>query len=272
VLYREFLPAPDLAPVVHRIWVLRASGEAGGGRFQRALPDGRAELIFNLAARFERRDEQGVGLQPQTLVVGPTTRHLAIRPTGETDLVGVRFRRGAVGQLLRDSSRALLNGEFELAGFGRLLDPTLAERLAETPPAGARRALVEDALRRALRPGRMDSRIGGAIRLVTAAGGRQPMSQVARGVGLSYRQLARRFTEQVGMGPALLRRVARFQRVLPGLEHSAHPDWATLAAAHGYFDQAHLARDFRAFAGLPPGGYLREGREVTRHFIDSGAH
>jgi AraC-like DNA-binding protein len=36
----------------------------------------------------------------------------------------------------------------------------------------------------------------------------------------------------------------------------AEPQWARLAAEHGYCDQSHLVRDFRKFAGLSPTAYV----------------
>jgi AraC-like DNA-binding protein len=62
--------------------------------------------------------------------------------------------------------------------------------------------------------------------------------------------------------PAAAARVIRFDRARRLLGAEARtgrpPLLADLAARCGYFDQAHLAREFRSLAGCPPSQWLAE--------------
>ena len=60
------------------------------------------------------------------------------------------------------------------------------------------------------------------------------------------------------MTPKLFCRVQRFSALRERIGKDLPVNWADLAADCGYFDQAHLIRDFRAFAGLTPLAYRRE--------------
>jgi AraC-like DNA-binding protein len=55
-----------------------------------------------------------------------------------------------------------------------------------------------------------------------------------------------------GVAPAMLSRLARFQRALRF--RAAGLEWAAVAADAGFADQSHLIRDFRRFAGCSPTG------------------
>ena len=67
-------------------------------------------------------------------------------------------------------------------------------------------------------------------------------------VGLSERQLRRRFHAAAGYGPKTLQRVLRFRRFLAG----SRDDLARAALEAGYADQAHLAHEVARLAGTSP--------------------
>ncbi len=271
--YREFAPDPALRDVVHRFWMLEGDAPATLGEFQRAMPDGRPELIFNLADRFERRVGGAVERQPRALLVGPTTRALLLRPAGRVSLVGARLAPGAWPALLDVAGEDLLDQALALPEVSRPWREDLLEPLAERRDPAARIGLLQRRLVAALRSkgrrGRWDDRRLRAAVQLTLGGGLR-VSRVAELAGVSPRHLGRLFREGAGMGPRLLGRLGRFQRVLRELEGPGPVRWAALAHRHGYYDQAHLCRDFRRFAGQAPGAYLAAAREVTRHFVDGG--
>ena len=94
--------------------------------------------------------------------------------------------------------------------------------------------------------------------LLLGSGGTMPVSELAGRTGWSTRHLANRFREEIGLTPKAAARVVRFGRARQRLVRAAPGTLADLAAACGYFDQAHLAREFRALAGCPPSQWLAE--------------
>jgi AraC-like DNA-binding protein len=268
--YREYPAGPGLQGVVHRFWTLRGDATEGPVEFQRAMPDGRPELIFNLADRFEVRRDRTIDRQPAALLVGPTTRALLVRPTGRVDLIGVRLVPGPWPRLLGLPAGELLDHAVALPELSPRWREDLLEPLSDIADDGGRLGLVAARLRRALgsaHPG--DRRLQAAVDL-TVDGGVRRVPRLAELAGVSERQLGRLFQAGTGMGPRLLGRLARFQRVLAELERPVPVRWSPLAHRHGYSDQAHLCREFGRFAGTSPGRYLAATRELTRHFIDQG--
>jgi AraC-like DNA-binding protein len=84
------------------------------------------------------------------------------------------------------------------------------------------------------------------------------ITRVVDQIVLSHQQLIRLFRQEVGMTPKRFVRVRRFQKVLERLGRENHANWAEIARACGYADQAHLSREFQEFAGVSPTAYLRD--------------
>jgi AraC-like DNA-binding protein len=86
-----------------------------------------------------------------------------------------------------------------------------------------------------------------AWELLTRTDGAIPVARLAADVGWSERQLERRFREQIGLLPKAAARLLRFERALRLL--MADRSAADTAVCCGYYDQAHLSREFVAMTG-----------------------
>lgn len=84
-------------------------------------------------------------------------------------------------------------------------------------------------------------------------------------LGWSRKRLAAHARDAFGMTPKRLARVARFQHATQLTRIAPRPDWARIAAACGYSNQAHLVRDFNAFAGeTPERWFFRTGLQSAK--------
>ena len=89
------------------------------------------------------------------------------------------------------------------------------------------------------------------------------IEQLSRWIGISERQLHRRFSAAIGCGPKMFQSVRRFQRLLKtARETGAEQGLAGLAASAGYADQAHMTRHFQRFANLRPTEPLRSAEST----------
>jgi AraC-like DNA-binding protein len=138
--------------------------------------------------------------------------------------------------------------------LGRQADE-LAERLAGAPDWAARLDLFEHAIaERVLAAPPAAPELEWAWARLLQSRGAVPVGDLARELGWSRRHLAARFGAELGMPPKALARILRFERAVERLRDGE--ELAALALDAGYYDQAHFNRDFRAFAGTTPTGYL----------------
>jgi AraC-like DNA-binding protein len=69
---------------------------------------------------------------------------------------------------------------------------------------------------------------------------------------VNERYLERHLQRDVGLTPKHYLRIQRFYRALQLHGQQPHWNWAQIAAATGYADQAHLTREWKTFTGHPP--------------------
>ncbi|MEI9988098.1 MAG: helix-turn-helix domain-containing protein [Aliidongia sp.] len=65
-----------------------------------------------------------------------------------------------------------------------------------------------------------------------------------------------RFTDRFGLPPKRTARILRFNRAVALLRAGTLDSWSGLAIDCGFYDQAHMIRDFHRFAGSAPVEFL----------------
>lgn len=129
----------------------------------------------------------------------------------------------------------------------------LPRRLGELATWGARLDAVEALLLRPPEPPRAGfAELAWAVAQIERSRGAVRMRALSRELGWSERRLQRTFARELGLPPKRFARIVRFEALTARVRSGAHLRWADDAQALGYTDEAHLARDVRAFTGLAP--------------------
>lgn len=258
------LPAPCLRPYIAGYCGYRQDGVPPTRH--RGMPSPFLTLIFTLD------DPLTVEVHPDplqapgrydALLGGLHTTSALITHGGRQSGVQVALSPLGARALLHLPAGELANADIPAdAVLGRLADEVRA-RLRDAPDWPRRFAVLDRVLWRYARPdSAVPPQVARAWELLLRSGGALSASALAEDVGWSGRHLAGRFHTEIGLSPKAAARVIRFDRARRLLVDRAcgrGPNGlADLAAACGYFDQAHLAREFRSLAGCAPSRWLSE--------------
>lgn len=262
--YTEIPPKAPLNRLVECFWTLEGDA-ADASEPERILPDGCVELILNFGTEFSQHSENGPRLQPRNFLVGQMTGPIVISPTGRVELLGIRFHPGGTSPFLRTPLHEVTDQVVELGGLSSKLERDLLSATAHSSELSQKITAVEALLSGYLTNTKNDCwPMALAARIVNSRG-LVSVDQLANDAGISSRQLERRFMREVGVGPKLLGRIIRFQQVFRAVEYH-NAAWAEIAIECGYYDQAHLIRDFNQFAQQTPAVLFSSQSVLTESF------
>lgn len=263
--YQESYSQAPLNRFVECLWTLEAETTSENSQPERILPDGCTELILNFGARFSQHDRDNRSLQPMNFFVGQMTGPILISPTGVVQLLGIRFHPGGTLPFFRVPMHELTDRVTELGSVSSSLERKLVDACDGLGTMAERVAVIERVLTAYVLSCKQDSWLIALSAKVVESGGLVSVDQLANDAGVSSRQLERRFLREVGIGPKLLSRILRFQQVFRAVER-CELAWAPLAIECGYYDQAHLIRDFNQFAEQTPSAMFAEQNAFTESF------
>ncbi len=272
--YLTYTPKPPLSELVELFWSDEGSNRPHAK--ERTLPSGTMELIVNLLDKdiqiFEQRDRYRPQSFRKALISGPHSDHFAIGTAQRVSVVGVHFKPGGAFPLLGLPASELRDANAPLDSLWGIEADELREQILEAETPEARFLILERALLdRIEEPPARHPAVAFALEEFRSVPHRRTISQVTHRIGVSHRHFIHVFSKEVGLTPKIFCRIQRFQKVLRLAEGRSagrrRVDWAELALSYGYFDQAHLNRDFQAFSGLTPTAYLahKGERQGERH-------
>ena len=240
VEWRTAAPAPRLRACIDRYVGYRMTGFPPG--LHRGLPSRHMTFIASIGPTIDvvsQTDPHQAPASYRCVLSGLQASSAMISHTGHQEGVAIELTPLGCRSLFGMPSRALWNTSVECADVAGATGRELS-RLVGTE------VVVAPELRH-------------AWRALVRSGGTTSIGALAEDIGWSRQHLARRFGEEFGLGPKLAARVVRFERAREMLQST--PSFVTLAqvaAVCGYYDQAHLDRDFAELAGCAPTTWLAE--------------
>jgi AraC-like DNA-binding protein len=244
-------PAPTIASFVELFWHDDRYRELT--HRERVLPAGAFTLVFELESR--------VGV-----VTGLRSKCIEFDTRLVGTVVGVLFRAGGARAFFPGSAEAFYDRSVPLdVLWGDGANETCERLRADSDPS-ARFATLDQALTCRLQAhASLHPAVERGLREFRLVPHVHRVLEVVEQAGLSRRRFSQLFREQVGTTPKLYCRLRRFAWVVQQLSTGHDVDWADVAQAAGYSDQAHLVHDFQEFSGLSPAVFLRTERPSGAH-------
>jgi AraC-like DNA-binding protein len=223
----------------------------------REVPFPGVPLIFNLGTPWEMELPGTEPEQRDSFVAGLHAAPTIVRAASSWACIELRLAPLGAFRLLRVPMHELANRAVELEDVLPQAGE-LTMRLHEGRSWAERFDCVEAFLVRRLADSVPPSPgVAWSWHRLRRTGGRASIGEIATELGWSHRRLIARFREQIGLAPKTVARVLRFNRAVAALGESTSRGLAEIALDCGYFDQAHLNRDFRELAGTTPSLFLR---------------
>jgi AraC-like DNA-binding protein len=256
--YTAAHPVGHLATWVELFWTVDADPAYGR---ERILPRSTTEVLFNLGEQHRLVDGDGPGrdrVYATSWVSGLQRQPLSIESPSRQSLAGIRLRTAGALPFLGLPPTELAGRVLDLPDLlGRGVE-ALREQLAEERCQERRLRRLASNAARWLNAGRpLSADISHALNTLHTTGGNFPIRVLVRNSGFSERYFISRFRAEVGLTPKMYARIVRFERALAEVRLRPAVNWAQLADDCGYYDQAHLALDFRELAGASPREVLR---------------
>jgi AraC-like DNA-binding protein len=269
----EVPPHPDLAPFVGTLYYVNVaiSGTAPERRCI-LLPDASVDFVINLGGPFSlERGGESMAVSSLASLHGPHPDSVQVRRQGALCLLGARLKHGVAAGFLNVPLKEICGRFLSAESFWPQVKTDLVDPVLAGASLRAKIQAMEKGLLRFFSKARkVDATLRKAVKLVAQHQGDVEVTELARQLKISRQTVKHKFDNAVGLSPKQFGKLRRFQNVLRSLTVSESVHWSELASRCGYYDQAHLIREFNAFTGFSPEKFLKIlGRGEDLYFFEA---
>lgn len=171
---------------------------------------------------------------------------------------GMKLRPGALGPLVKGAASRMKNTSTTMETYWPRQSAEVLAALAQCDTPLAKATVAQAFLLEhlpALTP--QAARANAVLEAIAQDKGLASLEAICTAAGLDTRALQRLFQQYVGVSPKWVVGRYRIHEALEQIHTQAKPEWADLANALGYFDQAHFINDFKALVGCSPRQYAK---------------
>jgi AraC-like DNA-binding protein len=269
MIYELKSPSPALEPYVDCFWLLSAPKGDVDAEPEIVLPDGKTELIVHFGDDFFKHDSTSNQFvrQARVLMSGQLTERILLKPSGEIGVVSVRFKSAGAARFFNIGYDSYVNQVFDFYTVESDVANVIHAKVSAATSVDSRIKVLEDMLTERLSvDSGEDVFVRQACNYLVQSEGQYTITDLAKLIGFSERQLERKFKHQVGLSPKRLARILRFQKFLQIAQTTKTLTLTDAALACGYYDQSHFIKDFTAFSGVSPLNYLTAPHAMSDYF------
>jgi len=211
-------------------------------------------LMFycNNPVSMKRIEKANFDKQPLTVLVGPQFSRVNIKVHRMLNAIRVDFLPGGMYRMLGIPMHELFDDGFDALDFFGAKMRSINEQLQHLSNLEEGQNIVEKFLLKEVSSLRGILPFDSALRILLKNNGNMSIEKTARFSCLSLKQFERKCYERIGMTPKLYARILKFSKAYRLHEACPQLTWTQIAYDAGYYDQMHMIRDFKAFAGVNP--------------------
>lgn len=260
-------PQQDLATWVKCYWNLESPKEKTP-KVNTIVPDGCMKLIFHYGDPYMNHTDSGERfVLPRGLLIGQLTKPYIVEPTGETKTFFVCFHPNGFIPFSPFPIKEMENTAVPLDKLFGKDGILLEDNILNASSTEERIEIIEAFLLQKLANHQtIDNIIDSTIETIFTANGQLSVDVISKKNNINRRQLARKFSSDIGLSPKQLSKTIRLQTTLKALLAEKATSLTSVALDNEYYDQAHFIKDFKEFTGLTPKEFYGEHLKMSLIF------